>query len=217
MDSEIRSYPSKDIGDGHRLCYYHGIVYQDDTTQSVEYAEDYFENYKKYESSLIADRLNKFRVSLVDKYIHQGVLDIGIGCGTFLSRCGRPRLGYDINPNGVAWLKEQKLYFDPYAEKIPGWIEGVTLWDVLEHMPNPDLFLERIRPGMYLFTSIPMFTILEKFRESKHYKPGEHLTYWTRYGLVGYLDEMGFEIMYNTDEETKIGRSYIETFVFRKK
>ena len=143
------------------------------------------------------------------------VLDIGIGCGTFINRLRIPAYGYDINPVAVSWLKEREIYCNPY-ENIPGEVDGLTLWDVLEHIPNPDDLLDLVPSGMHVITSIPIFPDLQKLQESKHYKKNEHYLYFSENGLYIYMEDMGFRLQEKSYQETKIGRESIMTFVFQK-
>ena len=64
------------------------------------YNDEYFNKYVIYESTEIGRCLNSFRVNLVNRYTKGRVLDIGIGCGTFIKLRGNC-VGYDVNPKAV--------------------------------------------------------------------------------------------------------------------
>ena len=51
---------------------------------------------------------------------------------------------------------------------------------------------------------------------SKHFKPGEHLHYWTREGLLLWMGRLGFVCIEHNDAESRIGREGIESFAFRR-
>ena len=214
MDPVIAAYPCEPLTEGVMWCPQHGVAYQADTNELVSYDADYFNNYVRLESGEIGLKLNEFRTSITSKYVHT-LLDIGIGSGQFIKSSSIKVFGYDINPFGVAWLKERNLYVDPYAE-LPAEVEGISLWDTLEHIPDPSQLFQVIRKGMYLFVSIPIFPDLQKLTKSKHFKPNEHVLYFTQEGLVKYMTASGFTLLETSDEETKAGRESIMSFVFQK-
>lgn len=212
MSPTIARYPSIPFGELN-WCYEHGIMYQHDMTQSVEYDKAYFEDYVRKEGSDIALKLNQHRTSLVEKYCLK-VLDVGVGSGEFIRSANIKVFGYDINPVAIRWLRNEGLYVDPYAE-MPD-VDGITLWDTLEHIPNPNLLLTRVRPYMYVFVSLPIFSDLTWVRKSKHYKPNEHYYYYTAKGLKSFMSDLGFGLVELSDAETHAGREDILTFVFKK-
>lgn len=216
MAGRMRSYESVAFGNGMRYCFKEGIVYQEDTSLSIEYGDGYWENYLRYEHSPIAKELNEFRTNIATKYC-SCILDIGIGCGTFIKSLGINTMcyGYDINPHGVEWLKKRGSYVNPY-EDIPKEVDGITLWDVLEHLPNSDDLFGILPLSMIVITSLPIFEDVTKVMESKHFKKNEHYTYFERRGLEKYMSDMGFKLLEVTNKETKIGRESIKTFVFEK-
>lgn len=212
MDRIIMTYPHAAFGELN-YCFKHGILYQRDMNASVEYGESYFQHYVEIENSEIAQKLNKGRTGLTEKYC-QSVLDIGIGSGEFIKSSNIKVLGYDINPLGVKWLKDRDLFFNPYEEDIEA--DGVTFWDSLEHIPQPDHLLDRIKKNTFVFISMPIFTDLVWIRKSKHYKPNEHYYYFTADGMVNWMLDHGFDVVEVSDFETVAGRENILTFVFNK-
>jgi hypothetical protein len=212
MDRHIAAFPA--IADADlMLCPAHGIAYQADMSEKVHYNGAYFDKYVGYEGAPIARAINAGRVGLVDKHVGAAapVLDIGIGSGEFIKN--RPTtFGYDVNPKAIDWLKQTRRWSDGFAA-----FEGFTFWDVLEHVENPDDdYFRRIHPGAFLFTSVPVFTDLTRIRESKHYRPGEHLYYFTEAGLIDWLHHYGFDLVERTDFETRAGREDILSFAFRR-
>lgn len=210
MDRIIATLSAESDGDLN-LCLDDGIAYQHDHDQVVDYDAAYFEKYQAYRGSEISERLNEGRIAFVNKYVqHSPVLDVGIGNGDFVSR----RLltwGRDVNPAAVRWLQERRLWADELHS-----FSGYTFWDVIEHVPDPGEYLRHIKVGAYLFASIPVFTDLRRVRDSKHYRPGEHLYYWTRAGFIAWMSWHGFRIVERSDFETHAGRDAIESFAFRR-
>jgi hypothetical protein len=100
-----------------------------------------------------------------------------------------------------------------YAED-PAQFDAITLWDSLEHMEDPGAFLARVRPGTLVFVAIPVVEDLAKVRESKHYKPGEHLYYFTDAGFTAWMARWGFQLLERSTHELEAGRSAIGAYAF---
>ena len=211
-DPVVRNYPVVPFGE-LSYCFTKDILYQTDMRESVEYGKDYFEKYVDLENTEIANKLNHARVSLVEKYC-KCVLDIGVGSGEFLKSLNIKGYGYDINSYGINWLKEADIFVDPF-EGIPTQIDGVSMWDTLEHMREPSLFLNLIS-GQYVFVSMPISANLFKVRQSKHYKKNEHYYHYSVAGLTNLFNDNGFELLELSDAETLAGREDILSFVFRR-
>ena len=179
------------------------------------YDEKYFSNYKNLENTKTCSLINKARVELVRKYKYNHVLDFGIGSGTFVKTFADKIFGFDINPIGVNWLKENQLYLNPFLENHDH-INSWTLWDVFEHFENPIKFLQILKKEDFLFMSIPIFVSFTNLERSKHYKPNEHLFYFTHQGLIELLGKYNLMLIEYNNIETQIGRENINTYVFKK-
>lgn len=194
------------------LVPHRGIAYQRDMGQKVAYDESYFNKCLSYEDQEIANKINEARISLVKDHYGDGpVLDVGIGSGEFIKKRGGKTYGIDVNPTAIKWLRQRDLYSDKWDN-----FDAFTFWDVIEHVENPNSYFKQIKPGSFLFTSIPVFDDLNKIRESKHYRPGEHLYYFTEQGFVDYMAMYGFRLLDTTDAESEAGRDSIKSFAFRK-
>jgi hypothetical protein len=213
MDPIIKSYPGVPIED-LMYCYQHGVAYQRDMSVSVAYDKDYYEKYIGYEGTEIADRLNECRIGLTEQYCDT-ILDIGVGSGEFIKRSKIKVFGFDINPYAIDWLHKERLFVDPYVS-VPDKIQGISLWDTLEHIPNPNKLLNSLRSGCYAFISIPIFDDLSSIKKNKHYRPNEHYYYFTEKGLVGYMEDNYFDCIDISDCETRAGREDVLSFVFRR-
>lgn len=180
------------------------------------YGDKYFDEYANRGKTTIGKCLNAFRVGLVDGYVTGRVLDIGIGCGTFL-RLRKNCVGFDINSKAVKLLKEARLFCNPYETDFEsGVIEGVTFFDSLEHVESPGRILSRINK-QFVFVSIPIFRGLDHLLSSKHLKRKEHFYYFTKGSFIKYMASFDFELLEVLDDEIKCGREDIYTFVFRRK
>lgn len=193
------------------ICFMDGVAYQADRQNIIQYDGDYWNKCAGYEDSEIALKLNKGRIDFVDAHYKGEVLDIGVGCGEFIKK--RPQTyGYDINPKAIEWLMSADLYRDCFSD-----FDAFTMWDVLEHVETPEQYFINMRPGSFLFLSLPIFEDLTRIRESKHYRPGEHLYYWTRDGLIEWMLLHKFDLCGHSDFETQAGRDSIQSFAFRKR
>lgn len=193
------------------LCPHRGVAYQRDMRVTAIYDGAYVEKCRSYEGKAIANAINAGRTAMVARhYGHGRALDVGVGSGEFVRH--RPgTYGCDINPAATNWLIRSGLWNDRIEE-----FQAVTFWDVLEHMPDPGETLRRVPAGGYVFASIPVFADLTKIRDSKHYRPGEHLYYWTEEGFIRWMAEYQFRLLERDDYETRAGRDSITSFAFRR-
>lgn len=176
------------------------------------YDQSYFANYQQLAETEMGRQLTAARLSLVDRYLPNGpLLDIGIGAGAFVEARNRaaPTFGFDINPAGVAWLVERDLFADPLSTPI----EGMSFWDSLEHIHDPEPILANTS---FVFASLPVFAGPDHVLKSKHFKRNEHCWYFTRDGLIKWMRALGFACLEHNTMESLIGREDIATFVFRR-
>lgn len=196
------------------IDFENGVAWQTDLRVSESYGSDYFKKCADKDDTYIARILNRGRINLLDEFDLNMVLDIGAGSCEFIKKRmweGMMTHGLDVMPETVEWLKARSLYSDR-LESYPAF----TMWDVLEHLPDPAIYLDRMPKGSYLFVSVPIMQDLAKIRESKHYRPGEHLWYWTDPGFRKWMAERGFGFIYCRDFEMRAGREQCLTYVFEK-
>lgn len=210
MDSVIAQWTAVPDGD-LMLCPNFGVAYQADRSNLVAYDAAYYDKCASYEGQQIANRINDARIALVARHYGGGcAVDVGIGSGEFIKR--RPNtFGHDVNPVAIEWLKRNDLW----AERLD-WYGALTFWDVLEHVPDPGFYLRQAQLHAFVFTSLPIFDSLDQIRASKHYRPGEHLYYWTRQGFIDWMYAHGFIRLEVNDDETKAGRESIQSFAFKR-
>lgn len=183
-------------------------------TSHRDLKEEYWEHYEQFEEAPATELLYKIRHKLCSDYAAgNDILDFGVGNGAFIKR--KPDevrvFGYDVDAQAVAWLLEEKLWFDPYILKAPG---VVTFWDCLEHLPNLDEVLS-LCPN-FVICSLPVFEGREKVLGSKHFKPNEHIWYFSVEGFKEFMHERGFVCMMAKDLEGLAGREEIFSFVFKR-
>lgn len=208
MDALIKRFDAVEDRD-LMLCLDRGVAYQR-AVEPIAYDEGYFDHYAALEGNAIARALNAARSGLVNRHVgpERTVLDVGVGSGEFVA--SRPNTsGHDINPKAIEWLKARGRW----AENLMGF-DAYTFWDVLEHVPSPNVYFKRMPEGAYLFTSLPIFGDLKTVRQSKHYKPNEHLYYFTERGFVDWMAAYRFRLLERNDFETVAGRENILSFAF---
>ncbi len=216
MDAEIAALDFEDDGD-LRLCLPAGVAYQADMRAGrVEYGEDYFQKVCAYEGSEIARAVNVGRCQLLERHLAPGarVLDWGAGSGAFMRvarTVGFEVHGFDVIEETERWLRAVGWY-----SCNPVLFDALTVWDVLEHLENPAELLAQVHPWGKVFVSIPVFTDLRRIRASRHYRPGEHLYYWTADGFVQWMVGQGFRLLETSDHEVRAGRDSIAAFAFRR-
>jgi hypothetical protein len=177
------------------------------------YDQAYFDRFAKQADSPIGRSLMAGRVRFVAQYHRGGLVDVGIGSGAFVERRNaiyhRSTLGFDINPAGIAWLKERKLWCD-----LDATVPAISMWDVLEHIHDFRPLLSRA--SRWLFLSVPIFRDAEHVLRSKHYRKDEHCWYFTRRGLIAVMRGLGFVMAGSSNMETSAGREDIGAFAFRR-
>lgn len=216
MDRLIRRF-DVEKSDDLMLCPHRGLAYQRDMSKGkMRYDAAYLANYDQYAAGPIADALNAGRVALLSRHAESGdsVLDVGAAAGQFVRMAlswGFDAKGFDVIPEACDRLRAAGLYADD-----PGAFDVVTCWDSLEHMENPELTLGRVKRGGLLLAAVPIMEDIHRTRESKHFKPGEHLYYFTAEGFVNWMALYGFRLLEQSSHEVDAGRESIGAFAFRR-
>ena len=63
---------------------------------------------------------------------------------------------------------------------------------------------------------VRVFEDLADIRKSRHYRPGEHLYYFTDRGIVSWMAMHGFDLLERDWFETRAGRESIATYAFQR-
>jgi hypothetical protein len=214
MDKYIASFDKVEDGD-LSLCLGAGVAYQTNMGASrVPYDDSYFDKYASYEGTAVEKALNRGRCAMLARHAADGatVLDIGAGCGTFVRAAaawGFESRGFDVIPKTVEYLRSIKAFASD-----PGKFDVVSFWDSLEHIDNPGEVLEQIQPGCVVLVAIPIFENLRHIRESKHYRPGEHLYYFTEQGFLRWMALRRFHVLEISSHEVDAGRESIGAYAF---
>lgn len=150
------------------------------------------------------------------------VLDVGCAAGYFLSVMqdeGWSVTGLEpsapIRAQAEERLGAENLLDDPaqLAELEPGSLDLVTLWDVIEHIPD---FLSALKTIRTLLAPRGKLLIETQNVDSRaaamlgkrwqHYKHAEHIYHFNPATIAKALGEAGFEILENTP---KLGGKYV--------
>lgn len=177
------------------------------------YNEIYFQKYQGYAATELGRKINNFRLTLTNRFARDKVLDIGIGSGQFIEARnlqGKPTFGYDVNPKGIEYLKERNWYLDPTTNIVP----VMTFWDSFEHIKDFKPVINNI--AKFLIVSIPIFQDYQHVLKSKHFRKDEHYHYYSHMGFVGTLWDLGLRLVEYCDDESKLGREGIRTYVFKR-
>lgn len=181
-------------------------------TGTFTYNSDYWEDFRAKDDTPMGRVLTALRRGFVDKQRIASPLsvlnacDVGIGGGAYLEAAGGT--GIDINEHALLWLKKRKALWNGRA------VDVMTFWDSIEHIPDPDYYLKRA--GSWVFLSTPIYKGADDCLASKHYKPGEHLWYFSHAGMVRFMAERGFELKDANQLENDAGREGIGSYAFRR-
>lgn len=187
--------------------------------QPINYDTEYFERYQDMDQTDMGARLTDARVAMVLRHADSFSrnVDVGIGGGRFvfdLARTDIASFGHDINHDAIDWLKDRNGHLDPFEDHCA--VQSMTFWDSLEHMTRVDAEEILQHADKWAFVSMPIYQDVEDAIKSKHFKPGEHILYFTRAGLISFMKDNGFILFEYNDAETVIGREGIESFAFRR-
>lgn len=181
-------------------------IYEGDTPI---FLQDGNEQYYLDETNLISCRQ---KVEWVAEHVPRGarLLDAGANFGHFLSvaRDHFDAVGVELSRAAVTWSREHfqvenhaaSIYNLP--EQLAGPYQAVTLFDVIEHVPQPRealLALKRVlAPGGHLFLSTPDAGSLVARAMGSHWhylNPIQHIVLFNRANLSRILKDAGFEVL----------------------
>lgn len=191
-----------------------GMGYLQSNAGDSTYDEGYWNQYMKLRNTDMGKALTKARCELTKKAGARpdNTLDIGIGNGQFVDEFGCN--GFDVNPYAVKWLKSIKKFSTPEHDYGYEWF---TMWDVIEHI-EPEEFVKILKhnhKGIVLST--PIYKSFDDVITSKHFKPNEHILYFTTQGIIMYMEYYGYKCTEMSTIESQLGRHSIGSFIFEKR
>lgn len=177
-----------------------------------QYNESYYENYAKLACTPMGHEITDHRVSFTRRHFGDcGWVDVGPGACQFVEASHAH--GFDINPKTNEHLRRIGRYVDPTTQSS---FQVLTFWDSLEHIPGAILesLLRRVTHGCVV--SMPIYHDRDHALKSRHFKPAEHMHYFTEERFLRFMKEHGLNLINKTDFETRLGRDEVYTYAFEK-
>ncbi len=206
-----------DIGE----CSECGLLFRNPRPTQAEIARSYdtggtFDAWQEQEPARA--KMWDRRASIIQKFRNGGrLLDVGTGDGRFLQTCqklGYETIGTEVSEAGASYARTRG--FDVRMGQItdielpPESFDAVTIWHVLEHVPDPGGVLRKVhsllRPNGILAVAVPNeenFFVRRRFGIASKTSPfdplqfgGEiHLTYFRPATFLTTMRLSGFEIL----------------------
>ncbi len=186
-------------------------LYQEDYFQSPDHLHWGYENYFRQEEEV--RRMARYRLQVVRRYLDGGrLLDSGCATGWFLDEARRQGFavqGVEVCERAAAWGRERldlPVFTGTLAEAAfdDATFDGVTLWNVFEHLADPFGELEELgrvlKRNGYLFVTVPnQGSLLARLMDKRWFgysKAREHLYFFDRRTLALALDRAGFDTVH---------------------
>lgn len=197
------------------------------------YNSDYFASeqdrergYRNRSDGPAISRTIRRRLTRMRKFLPAGarVLEIGAGNGLFGERAidEFEYVGIDLSQEAVRDARAKGL--DVYCASLERFVntgplfDGVTLYHVFEHLPDPHdalaTIVRLIKPGGHLFLVTPdtesLLCALSGDRWVS-YKFPEHLILYSRSALIELLEQQGFEIVSASGDREYCDREFLRS------
>lgn len=188
-----------------------------DETLKALYGEDYFHgneylDYQAEEQSLRANFRDRIRTlqRVVPGLSEAELFEIGCAYGYFLAEVAasvRTAAGIDISDDAVAAAREKRnvdaVCGDYLGYRLPRQVDIIALWDTVEHLKRPDLFIAKaatdLKPGGHIALTTGDIDSLNARLRGGNWRmihPPTHLHYFSVATLGALLERHGFEIVH---------------------
>jgi len=202
---------------GLKKCCYCGHIMADIDTKKLEtkklYNNKYFfgEEYCDYlRDRKVFDEQFKSRLSDIEKFQPEGkLIEIGCAYGFFLAAAKESYhvLGFDIAEEPTRYARDILGMDARCQDFLDAQIEIqstdiIAMWDVIEHLPRPDLVVDKVakvlKSGGFLFiTTGDIGSLIPKIKKEKWrlIHPPTHLHYFNRSTMTHMLEKAGLHIV----------------------
>jgi len=181
------------------------------------YGEDYFhgEEYRNYvsEEASLKDNFRRRIVTLqhlIPDLKQRELFEVGCAYGFFLDEVKNDvasARGIDISRDAIAHAREHKgvnAIAGNYAEyPIERPVGMLAMWDTIEHLPRPDVFIEKaahdVAPGGFIAVTTGDIDSFNARMRGKHWRmihPPTHMHYFSVATLSKLLERNGFEVVH---------------------
>ena len=169
----------------------------------MKYNIEYYEKMLR-EYSATAEQISRLRWAWIKDINPKTVLDYGCGCGWF--RAWRPS-GIEVYSYDIADYPQTGIDLKMY--------DVVCFWDVLEHIPDFSDIEPILALARHIALTIPIFNQEVTLSKWKHFKPGEHIHYFTENTLIALFERYSFVYMASGTPECP-PRKEVTSFLFKK-
>lgn len=145
--------------------------------------------YTEYDREMIRDTVRKNNRKNIEYLRRYGLskerrlLDFGCGDNLFvMEEGGDDWLGYDYPHDELGTRSDSKFEF-------------VTLWGVLEHLPNPMKIVQDLSQLMDKGGKLVMTTVGTETGIPYRYRYPVHLTWWSKQSVKELLEKNGFKVL----------------------
>lgn len=201
------------------LCLKCGLMYVNPRLRQdilwQRYSQDYFQDEYLPQHGEYNEQVNyaiyaPFLRELVQYVPARGrLLDVGCAIGLFLAAArvdGWEVIGNELSPFAARYALEQfniPVIAGDFEELdlVPGSLDAVTMWDVVEHVRSPRAVLQKaaelVRPGGALALSTPnVGGLMYRCLRDRWWlmAPKEHIFYFTPKTITYLLERTGFEV-----------------------
>jgi hypothetical protein len=177
-----RQEATESLDDLHK-CTCCGHVFQHPPLVHVRYNAQYLATYLTYPTRDIS----LLRVGFLKAFVDGGrLLDVGYGTGAFVraaEEAGFDAFGYDLH-RVACNVREIDI------GKDDSFWDVVTCFDSLEHFADFEIVRPLLHRARHVLVSLPLAPPGFPWeRHWKHYKPGEHLHFFTADSLCSLIDK----------------------------
>jgi hypothetical protein len=209
----VETWPTSQLS----KCAKCGHIWQTAVDKTIEYGAAYVE--RGYTGRAVPSlEMAYVRLATLYRFMRSGrVLDVGYGDGEFVRQANKRGLtafGYDIHADEVAGV--------PIIDALAGDFDAVTLFDSLEHFQYLT-HLFTVRPRFFVVTipHTPADITDDKIIYWRHYKPNEHLHYFSTNSICALFARFGYTRLENYPIEDIIRKNPEQevntmTYIFKR-